>query len=279
MTRPTDPGDAGMLPGGVPTRLETWSTTFEGLLFDIDGTLVDSLATVERQWWTFFDWYDLPPEQFPEPLHGRRAEDHIRTLLPRSQVAEAADRLAALEATDMTGIKAVPGAAELLASLGDIPWGAVTSGRLAVASARLAAAGLPTPPVLITAEDVQAGKPDPEPFLAGRARLGRATAGRDRLGPTTAGRDRLGPVTAGRAGLGRAKDGRDRPGRAGTVIAFEDAPAGISSARAAGCQVVALTTTYDAAELTGADIVIPDLTALTVTLPIGDDAPVLTVRY
>ncbi|SHN45645.1 HAD-IA family hydrolase [Cryptosporangium aurantiacum] len=216
---------------------ETWSTTLAGILFDLDGTLVDSTAVVERQWWTFLDWYGLPAEAFPEPLHGKRAEDHIRGLLPDDQVADAVARLSALEATDIAGVTAVPGAATLLdAVAGVVPWGIVTSGTYEVATARLAAAGLPTPGVLVTAEDVRAGKPDPEPYLIGLERLGAA----------------------------------------GPVVVFEDAPAGIRSGREAGCPVVAVTTSHPAADLAEADVVVPDLTAIALTAPARDDSAVLT---
>lgn len=223
-----------------PDRLaqpETWSTTLAGILFDLDGTLVDSTAVVERQWLTFLGWYGLPPEAMPEQLHGQRAEDHIRGMLPADQVADAAARLAALEATDIAGVRAVPGAPELIDAVdGVVPWGIVTSGTLAVATARLAAAGLPTPGVLVTAEDVRSGKPHPEPYLIGLERLG----------------------------VG------------GAVVVFEDAPAGIRSGRDAGCPVVALTTSHRAEALGEADVVVHDLTAVALTAPARDDSAVLT---
>lgn len=216
---------------------ETWSTTLAGILFDLDGTLVDSTAVVERHWWTFLGWYGLPAEAFPEPLHGKRAEEHIRGMLPAGQLADAAARLAALEATDIAGMIAVAGAAQLLDAVdGVVPWGVVTSGTLEVATARLAAAGLPTPSVLVTAEDVRAGKPDPAPYLVGLERLGAS----------------------------------------GPVVVFEDAPAGVRSGRDAGCPVVALTTSHPAEDLHEADVVVPDLTSIVLTAPARDDSAVLT---
>ncbi|MFG1926753.1 HAD-IA family hydrolase [Cryptosporangium sp. NPDC048952] len=216
---------------------ETWSTTLAGILFDLDGTLVDSTAVVERQWATFLAWYGLPASALPKQLHGKRAEDHIRGMLPADQVADAAARLAALEASDLAGVRAVTGAAALIDAVdGVVPWGIVTSGTLAVATARLAAAGLPTPSVLVTAEDVRAGKPDPEPYLTGMERLG----------------------------VG------------GAVVVFEDAPAGIRSGLDAGCPVVALTTSHPADDLGEADVVVPDLTAVALTAPAKDDSAVLT---
>lgn len=216
---------------------DTWSTTLAGILFDLDGTLVDSTEVVERQWWTFLDWYGLPPEAFPKPLHGKRAEDHIRALLPANEVATATARLAELEATDLAGVTAAAGAAELLDAVsGVLPWGIVTSGRLAVAAARLAVAGLRKPTVLVTAENVRAGKPDPEPYLIGLERLGVH----------------------------------------GAVVVVEDAPSGIRSGRDAGCPVVAVTTSHPAVELAEADVVVPGLHSLGLTTPARDDAAVLT---
>ena len=216
---------------------DTWSTTLAGILFDLDGTLVDSTEVVERQWWTFLDWYGLPAEAFPEPLHGMRAEDHIRKMLPASEVATAVARLAELEATDIAGVVAVAGAAELLDAVSKVlPWGIVTSGTLAVATARLAAAGLPTPSVLVTAEDVRAGKPNPEPYLIGLERLAVH----------------------------------------GAVVVVEDAPSGVRSGLDAGCPVVAVTTSHPAAELAEADVVVTNLRALGLTAPAKDDAAVLT---
>ena len=201
-----------------------WSAGVDAVLIDVDGTLVDSTAAIERQWWTFLGWYDLPASAFPDPLHGQRAEDHIRAMLPEHLVAEAVARLDALETEDVEGTIAIPGAAALLESLdaAGIPWAVVTSGTVPVAEARIKAAGLPMPPVMVTAEDVVRGKPFPDPYLLGRERLGDPA----------------------------------------TCLALEDAPAGITSALGAGCRVVAVSSTHQAADLTDAELVLPDLTSL-----------------
>jgi mannitol-1-/sugar-/sorbitol-6-phosphatase len=206
----------------------TWSVEVVGVLVDVDGTLVDSTPAIERQWRTFLDWYGLPASAFPNPLHGKRAEDHIRDLLPAAEVEAALERFMALEVEDLAGIIAVPGAAGFVDALtaANCPWALVTSGTLPVATARLAMAGLPLADVIVTAEDVARGKPDPQPYLVGMRRLGLP-------GPT---------------------------------LAIEDAPTGIASAKAAGCQVVAVSTTHAADELTHADHVLPDLLGLRVVL-------------
>jgi len=212
-----------------------WSTPAGGMLIDMDGTLVDSTEAVERQWQTFLTWYDLPPEALPWPLHGKRAEDHVRGLLPARLVEAGLARFNRLEAEDTAGIHPVPGAAELLAALdsAELPWAVVTSGTRAVVLARLSAAGLPRPAVLVTADDVTRGKPHPEPYLLGAQRLGAR----------------------------------------GPLVAIEDAPAGVSSARAARCLVIGLETTHAPAQLTGADLVLPDLRPLSVTRRAEQGAP------
>ncbi|MDX6228888.1 MAG: mannitol-/sugar-/sorbitol-6-phosphatase [Frankiales bacterium] len=204
-----------------------WAAEVAGVLIDMDGTLVDSTASIERLWHAFLRWYGLPESAFPEPLHGRRAEDHVRGMLPEHLADDAVARLVAYEETDVEGVTAIRGAQELLESLdaAGMPWGIVTSGTVPVVKVRLQAAGLPWPPVLVTAEDVDRGKPDPQPYLVGRGRLG------------------------------------DH----GTFLAVEDAPAGVTSALAAGCRVVAVSTTHRPAELTAAELILPDLSSLRCT--------------
>lgn len=212
----------------APTSLgrPTWCAQIGGVLFDLDGTLVDSTRAIERQWRTFLRWYDLPDEALPNPLHGKRAEDHVRALLPAPLVAEGIARFTTLEASDLDGVIAVPGSCALLEQLRDahVPWAIVTSGARPTARARLAAAGLPQPPVLISAEDVTTGKPDPQPYRLGAHRLEVA----------------------------------------GPLLAIEDAPTGIDSARAAGCKVVAVTTTHPRVDLVDADLILPDLRPLAI---------------
>ncbi len=205
-------------------RHPDWSADVDAVLIDVDGTLVDSTGAIERLWRRFLGWYDLPPSAFPEPLHGKRAEDHIRAMLPERLVVDALARLEALEIEDVEGTVAIAGAAALLESLdaAGIAWAVVTSGTVPVAEVRLKAAGLPLPPVMVTAEDVERGKPFPDPYALGRRRLGDPAA----------------------------------------CLALEDAPAGITSALAAGCLVVAVSSTHESAELTDAELVLPDLTSL-----------------
>ncbi|ADD42974.1 HAD-IA family hydrolase [Stackebrandtia nassauensis] len=146
------------------------------ILLDMDGTLVDSDAAVERAWRSWSAEYGVDPEQAVESVHGPTAEATVRRLCPQlsdAQVAVAADRQMALQYEDLSDVVATPGASELL-SLAErlgLPWGVVTSADRKLAHARLAAAGI-TPPVLVTLDDVRHGKPDPEGYLSAAAKLG-----------------------------------------------------------------------------------------------------------
>ena len=191
------------------------------LLFDLDGTLVDSRAVVERQWGALCARLGLDFPSVLAVLHGVRSVDVIRKVAPGVDAAAEAARLDAAEEFDTDGLKLVRGASELLARLPAGSWGIVTSGHRSLAERRLASVGLPIPAAMVCGDEVTRGKPDPESFLAG-ARL-----------------------------LGVAPE---------TCTAFEDAPAGIEAARAAGMPVVGITTTHEAPALADATVVIGDLT-------------------
>jgi mannitol-1-/sugar-/sorbitol-6-phosphatase len=191
------------------------------LLFDLDGTLVDSRAVVERQWGALCERLGLDFASVLAVLHGVRSVDVIRRVAPGVDAEAEAERLDAAEEVDTDGLIVVRGAFELLARLPAGSWGIVTSGHRSLATRRLAAVGLPVPAAMVCGDEVSRGKPDPESFLAGARLLG--------VPP-------------------------------GTCIAFEDAPAGIQAARAAGMPVVGITTTHEASALAEATVVIGDLT-------------------
>jgi mannitol-1-/sugar-/sorbitol-6-phosphatase len=197
----------------------------EGLLFDLDGVLVDSTVAIGRHWRQFAEWYGLGPDSLLQVTHGRRALDTIVAFADRLPVApeEAFERYEVLEVEDQEGVVALPGAVELLSCLPSEKWAVVTSGSANVATARLRAAGLPHPQVLVCAQDVVAGKPDPAPYERGAFRL---------------------RVAAGQA------------------LAVEDAPAGLASARDAGCRTLAVITTHTASELASADFVCAGLSSV-----------------
>ncbi len=193
----------------------------DGLLVDLDGTLVDSTEAVRRAWGDFAERQGLDVDEMVHKAQGRPSRETVaRYAAPEDREREA-ERMEEAETTDTDGIRALPGAAELLAS--DRRIALVTSCTVALARARLGAAGLPMPDTFVTADDVENGKPDPEPFLLGAERLGLA------------------------------------PER---CVALEDASAGVTSARAAGVPVIALRTTHDEAELPGADAFADDVAAL-----------------
>ncbi|MEU9519779.1 HAD family hydrolase [Streptomyces sp. NPDC048224] len=195
------------------------------LLLDMDGTLVNSDAAVERVWRRWADRHGLDGDEVMKVVHGRQGYASMALLLPdRPMEQNHADnaRLLAEETADTEGVVAIPGAPDFLASLRGLPHALVTSADVALSSARMAAAGLAQPDVRITAESVGASKPDPEGFLKGAAELGVAPA---------------------------------------DCIAFEDSGAGITAARAAGMRVVGV---GPRAGIHGPDVVVQDLTRVRV---------------
>ncbi len=194
----------------------------DAVLFDIDGTLVDSTAAVPRTWTTWAAEHDIDADQILRVCHGRRTEDTAGMFLPAEQHAAAVAELEQLELADLDDVRALPGTQSLLPRLPADRWAAVTSGSRELMRTRLTAAGLPIPEVLVSAEAVEAGKPDPEGYLKAAAALGRDIR---------------------------------------RCLVVEDAPAGIQAGRAAGARVLAVATSHPASELRSADAVIPDLTA------------------
>jgi sugar-phosphatase len=194
------------------------------LLVDCDGTLVDSTVVVERHWEEFAHRRGLNLTQILPGAHGRRSQDVIAGLVGASEVNEETNLFERREARDTVGIRAMPGA-ELARTLPSAAWAIVTSGSRAVAAARLVAAGLPIPQVLVSGDDVARGKPEPDAYLLAASALG------------------INPANC---------------------VAIEDTPAGIAAGRAAGCTVLALTTTHSAEQLGEADLVLPDLTHIIV---------------
>lgn len=149
----------------------------KGFLFDLDGTLVDSLPVVERSWCHWADRHGIDHQDVLNFIHGKQAITSLRHFMPGSteEAIQAEFKyLEQIEATDVEGIVALPGAHELLQHLEEaqIPWAIVTSGSIPVAHARHKAAGLPMPEVFVTAERVKRGKPEPDAFLLGAELLG-----------------------------------------------------------------------------------------------------------
>ncbi|MGG7797877.1 sugar phosphatase [Klebsiella aerogenes] len=200
----------------------------KGFLFDLDGTLVDSLPVVERSWCKWGDRFGIPHDEILGFIHGKQAITSIRHFMPgRSEEDIQAEFrfLEQIEATDIDGIVALPGALNLLNTLNEagIPWAIVTSGSIPVAHARHRAAGLPMPKVFVTAEQVKKGKPAPDAYLLGAELLG-------------------------------------IPAQQCAVV--EDAPAGLLSGLVAGCRTIAVNVPADAPRLDEADLVLTTLESL-----------------
>ena len=187
-----------------------------GLLFDLDGVLIDSTPAVERVWsgWAVANGFD--PAETVRRAHGRPSIETLRELLPDGDPEAENCKVERGEIEDTAGVVPLPGALELLSSLPADRWAIVTSCTRALAKTRLRAAGLPIPERLLTSSDIARGKPDPEPYLKGGILLGV---------------------------------------QASKCVVFEDAPAGVRSGKAAGALVVALRTTTpdDELEAAGAD--------------------------
>ena len=198
---------------------------YRGLLFDLDGVLIDSTPAVARVWSRWAIEHGFDPDDTVRRAHGRPSITTIRELLPNADHEAENEKVERGEIEDVEGLVPLPGAREFLNSLRPDQWTIVTSCTRPLAEARLKAAGLPIPPRLLTSNDVKFGKPHPEPYLKGAAILGLP-----------------------------AKD----------CIVFEDAPAGIRAGKAAGATVISFTTTSPDSELdaAGADFILSGFGAL-----------------
>ena len=196
-----------------------------GVLFDLDGVLVDSTPAVERVWTRWAGEHGLEAKSVVKQAHGRPSLATIRELLPHADHAEEDRKVERWEIEDIADVIALPGAVELVGGLPSERWAVVTSGTRALATVRLKAAGLPVPRNFVTASDIRNGKPHPEPYLLGAKSL-----------------------------AAPAKE----------CVAIEDAPAGVRSAKSAGARVIAVRTTTEAAELreAGADWIVEDLSKI-----------------
>lgn len=146
---------------------------YDGFLFDMDGTLLNSIAAAERVWGRWAARHGLDVEAFLPTMHGKRGIDTIRGLaLPGVDAEAEAKEIERGEIEDVEGVVALPGAIDFLKALPPKRWTIVTSAPIRLARARIEAAGLPQPPHIVTAEDVLIGKPDPAGYRLGAQRLG-----------------------------------------------------------------------------------------------------------
>jgi mannitol-1-/sugar-/sorbitol-6-phosphatase len=180
--------------------------SFAALLFDMDGTVLNSLEATERVWARWATRHGLDARSVVRAAHGQRALDSLSRLnIPGLDVVGEAAEVTRMELEDMAGVRAIPGVGEFLGSLPGRSWAIVTSAPRALAERRLAAAGLKVPAALITAEDVSTGKPDPSGYQLAASRLGAGAA---------------------------------------DCVVFEDAAAGIKAGEAAGSPVIVITATH-----------------------------------
>ncbi len=208
--------------GAAPDPVEAFAgRSFDAVLFDLDGTLVDSTASVERAWirWAREEHVEIERMQ---GSHGMPAAEIVVRLLPEERHAAAIARIMDYEVNDVDGVVPRPGSADALAALPAGRAAIVTSCTRPLLAARAGAAGLTLPAVTVTADDVSRGKPDPEPFRLGAQRLGFDPA---------------------------------------RCLVVEDAPAGLTAARAAGCATLAVDGTHPLEQL-DADASIANLSLL-----------------
>ncbi len=185
---------------------DLFDRAFGAFLFDMDGTVLNSIAAAERIWSAWAVRHGVDVETFLPTIHGARAIDTINRLnLPGVDAEAQAAFITAAEIEDVDGIVEIPGAAAFLNKLPADRWAMVTSAPRDLAVRRMAAAGIPEPAVMITAEDVKAGKPDPAGYLLAAKRLGLEPA---------------------------------------ECLIFEDATVGIQAAEAAGASLMIITTTH-----------------------------------
>ncbi|HET8614618.1 MAG TPA: HAD-IA family hydrolase [Actinomycetales bacterium] len=216
-------GDQGprVQPGSADQGGAFDGRTFDAVLFDLDGTLVDSGQAVRRSWVAWATENGVPAERL-QGYHGMPAVQILAELVSPELVPAAAERLEQLEVGDVDDVVLLPGAARALSAIDAARCAIVTSCTAPLAAARIAAAGVSSPAVVVTASDVSVGKPDPAPFLLAAQRLGVDPA---------------------------------------RCLVVEDAVSGITAAKAAGMATLAVATTY-AADALDADVVVPDLEAV-----------------
>lgn len=179
---------------------------WQAFLFDMDGTLITSTAAAERVWTRWAERHGLDVARFIPTIHGVRGPDTIRRQnLPGIDLAEEAAWVEKGEIEDVEGVAPIPGAIDFLKRLPPERWAIVTSASAPLAEARLRAAGVTPPAVMITAEQVERGKPDPAGYRLAAQRLGFDSA---------------------------------------DCLVFEDAEAGIRAGEAAGGGVVVITAAW-----------------------------------
>ena len=179
---------------------------YTAFLFDMDGTILNSIAAAERIWGAWAVRHGLELASFLPTMHGSRAVDTITRLgLPGINPEVEALKITDAEINDVEGIVEIPGATDFLKSLPPTKWAVVTSAPKDLALRRMKAAGIPVPAVLVTADDVAAGKPNPDCYLLAARKLEVDVS---------------------------------------SCLIFEDAPVGIAAGEAAGATVLVVAATH-----------------------------------
>jgi mannitol-1-/sugar-/sorbitol-6-phosphatase len=203
--------------------MSSFSINCKAILFDLDGTLIDSAARIRRLWQSWGERHGIQPESIYQVMHGRRAVEIIEMFAPHLQIEDELRVVESDEVSDMHDVQAYAGASALLSVLSRVPWAIVTSGSRQVSEAKLRYLNLPIPSVFITSEKVKAGKPAPEGYLLAAQQL--------QVQPTE-------------------------------CVVIEDAPAGVKAGKAAGMYVIAVMSTHASLELSEADRIIQYLADL-----------------
>ena len=190
-----------------------YAQAYDGLLFDMDGTVLTSIAAAERAWRRWATKHGLDVASFLPTIHGVRTIDTVRNSgVPDLDYEAEAQAIIESEIDDVADIKPIDGAVAFLQSLPRDRWAIVTSAPRRLAESRIAAAGLPHPGILVSGDDVEHGKPAPDPFVLGAQRLALPIAG---------------------------------------CLVFEDAPAGIVAGESAGADVLVVAATHSAPQHSG----------------------------
>ncbi len=198
----------------------------DAILFDLDGVLLDSTECIKNTWKMWGEQHGIPLETIMAVAHGRRAVETIQLVAPHLSAEDEAKPLSDWEAVNTEGVYVIEGALPLVSGLPPDGWAIVTSGTKGIAVARLRCTGLPIPDIMITADDVVNGKPDPEPYLAA---------------------SNLMQISADRC------------------VVIEDSPAGIEAAHTAGMHAVAVAFTHPRHELLMADAIAENISDIQIT--------------
>jgi mannitol-1-/sugar-/sorbitol-6-phosphatase len=211
----------------APGRSEMISIACKAILFDLDGTLVDSATRISHLWQVWSERHNISTDTLLSVMHGRRAIEIVRLVAPHLRADSEVMALENEEIADLLNVKAYPDVIELLSGLPPKQWAIVTSGSRRVAEARIKHVKLPMPGSLVTGDDVSTGKPAPEGYLL-----------------------------AARSLQVQPKD----------CVVIEDSPAGVQAGNKAKMNVIGVTTTHTARELHGADVIIGGLAELSLNV-------------